>query len=61
MPKPPLPHIPGCDAAGIVEEIGSEVTSIAVGDEVVVNPAVSPVADIVKYGNNSPMGPGFMG
>jgi zinc-binding alcohol dehydrogenase/oxidoreductase len=60
MPKPPLPHIPGCDAAGIVEEIGSEVTSIAVGDEVVVNPAVSPVADIVKYGNNSPMGPGFM-
>jgi zinc-binding alcohol dehydrogenase/oxidoreductase len=60
MPKPPLPHIPGCDAAGIVEEIGSAVTTIAVGDEVVVNPAVSPVEDIVKYGNNSPMGPGFM-
>jgi zinc-binding alcohol dehydrogenase/oxidoreductase len=60
MPKPPLPHIPGCDAAGIVEEIGSEVTSVAVGDEVVVNPGVSPIEDIVKYGNNSPMGPGFM-
>jgi zinc-binding alcohol dehydrogenase/oxidoreductase len=60
MPKPPLPHIPGCDTAGIVDAVGSAVTSIAVGDEVVVNPGVSPVDEIVRYGNNSPMGPGFM-
>ena len=60
MPKPPLPHIPGCDVAGIVDAIGSKVTSVAVGDEVVVNPGVSPVEDIVRLGNNSPMGPGFM-
>lgn len=59
MPKPPLPHIPGCDVAGVVAAIGSDVTGVAVGDEVVVNPGVSPVADIVALGNDSPMGPGF--
>jgi NADPH:quinone reductase-like Zn-dependent oxidoreductase len=59
-PKPPLPHVPGCDVAGVVMAVGSDVTSVAVGDEVVVNPGVSPVADIDKWGNDSPMGPGFM-
>lgn len=60
MPKPPLPHVPGCDATGIVDRVGSEVRNVREGDEVVVNPAVSPVEDIVRYGNDSPMGPGFM-
>jgi NADPH:quinone reductase-like Zn-dependent oxidoreductase len=55
-----LPHIPGCDTAGIVDSVGSAVTNVSVGDEVVVNPGVSPVDEIVRYGNNSPMGPGFM-
>ena len=41
MPKPRVPHVPGCDGAGIVEEIGSAVVGVAVGDEVVLNPAVS--------------------
>ncbi|MEJ7721392.1 MAG: zinc-binding dehydrogenase [Ilumatobacteraceae bacterium] len=59
MPKPPLPHVPGCDVAGVVEEVGTAVTHVAAGDEVVVNPGVSPVADIVALGNDSPMGPGF--
>ena len=59
-PKPPVPHVPGCDVAGIVTAIGSAVTTVTVGDEVVVNPGVSPVADIEKWGNDSPMGPGFM-
>ena len=59
-PKPPLPHVPGCDVAGVVTAVGSDVTTVAVGDEVVVNPGVSPVADIEKWGNDSPMGPGFM-
>jgi NADPH:quinone reductase-like Zn-dependent oxidoreductase len=36
-----LPHVPGCDGAGIVAEVGPAVTSAAVGDEVVLNPAVS--------------------
>jgi NADPH:quinone reductase-like Zn-dependent oxidoreductase len=60
LPKPPLPHVPGCDVAGIVEAVGDAVTTIAVGDEVVINPGVSPVDDIVRLGNDSPMGPGFM-
>lgn len=41
LPRPPLPHVPGCDVAGVVEAVGDEVDSVAVGDEVVVNPAVS--------------------
>jgi zinc-binding alcohol dehydrogenase/oxidoreductase len=60
MPKPPLPHVPGCDVAGVVEEIGDAVRTVAVGDEVVVNPGVSPLEDIVALGNDSPMGDGFM-
>ena len=59
LPKPPLPHVPGCDVAGVVDEVGADVDRVAVGDEVVVNPGVSPVADIVALGNDSPMGPGF--
>ncbi len=60
MPRPPLPHVPGCDVAGVVEAVGPAVTNVAVGDEVVVNPGVSPVEDIVALGNDSPLGPGFM-
>jgi zinc-binding alcohol dehydrogenase/oxidoreductase len=60
MPKPPLPHVPGCDVAGIVVEVGPLVTHVAVGDEVVVNPGVSPVEEIIALGNDAPMGPGFM-
>jgi NADPH:quinone reductase-like Zn-dependent oxidoreductase len=40
--------------------VGSAVSHVHVGDEVVVNPGVSPMEDIVALGNNSPMGPGFM-
>src|SRR3989344_5491559 len=36
----PLPHISGSDAAGIVEEINGE-SSLKVGQEVVLNPAIS--------------------
>ncbi|MGD9702647.1 MAG: zinc-binding dehydrogenase [Acidimicrobiia bacterium] len=60
LPKPPLPHVPGCDVAGIVDAVGSDVTHVQPGDEVVVNPGVSPIADIVALGNDSPMGDGFM-
>lgn len=60
MPKPPLPHVPGCDVTGVVDAVGGEVTHVAVGDEVVINPGVSPVHEIVALGNDSPMGDGFM-
>lgn len=60
MPKPPLPHVPGCDVAGVVDAVGEAVTHVGVGDEVVINPSVSPVDDIVHLGNDSPMGDGFM-
>jgi NADPH:quinone reductase-like Zn-dependent oxidoreductase len=33
----PFPHISGTDAAGVVEAVGSEVSKVRVGDEVVVN------------------------
>jgi alcohol dehydrogenase len=36
-----LPHVSGTDAAGIVEDVGSEVRDVKVGDEVMVNGAFS--------------------
>jgi NADPH2:quinone reductase len=39
--KIPLPHIPGCDAAGVVSEIGDSVTNVSVGDRVLINPSIS--------------------
>jgi NADPH:quinone reductase-like Zn-dependent oxidoreductase len=39
--KIPLPHIPGCDAAGIVSEVGEGVTNVSVGDRVLMNPSIS--------------------
>lgn len=36
-----LPHILGCDAAGHVAELGSDVTEVEVGDRVVVNPGIA--------------------
>ncbi len=59
-PAPPVPHVPGCDVAGVVDEVGDDVTHLSTGDEVVINPGVSPLSDIVSLGDNSPLGPGFM-
>ena len=59
LPRPPLPHVPGCDVAGVVESVGEGVTHVAPGDEVVVNPAVSPLEAVVALGVDSPLGRGF--
>ena len=37
----PLPHIPGSDGAGIIAEVGSNVTSVKVGDRVLISPGLS--------------------
>ena len=41
LPKPHVPHVPGADGAGVVEAVGERVEGFSVGDEVVLNPAVS--------------------
>jgi len=58
-PRPHLPHVPGCDVAGVVETVGAGVTGVRVGDEVVVNPAVAPIEAIVALGDDAPLGRGF--
>lgn len=39
--RPTYPHIMGSDAAGMVESVGSAVTSVRPGDHVVINPGIS--------------------
>ena len=36
--KVPLPMIPGCDAAGVIAEVGNDVTGWQAGDRVLVDP-----------------------
>ncbi|MDQ2758260.1 MAG: alcohol dehydrogenase catalytic domain-containing protein [Actinomycetota bacterium] len=36
----PIPYLPGHEATGVVEELGDGVTSVAVGDRVVVEPTL---------------------
>jgi NADPH:quinone reductase-like Zn-dependent oxidoreductase len=59
QPRPALPHVPGCDVAGVVEAVGERVTGTAVGDEVVVNPSVLPVDSVIAHGDDAPMYPGL--
>lgn len=58
-PRPRLPHVSGCDVAGVVAEVGDAVAGVAVGDEVVLNPAVAPLDAVVALGNDAPLGRGF--
>ena len=59
LPRPPLPHVPGCDVAGVVDTVGADVVGVAPGDEVVVNPAVSCRRCRVCLAGESPLCPSF--
>lgn len=59
LPRPHLPHVPGCDVAGVIEAVGSDVKGFEVGQEVVVNPSVCPIATVVAHGDDAPMYPGL--
>jgi len=37
----PKPHVLGSDAAGVIAEVGANVTGVNVGDEVIINPGLS--------------------
>ena len=41
LPKPHLPHVAGADGAGVVDVVGSSVSSVIPGQEVVINPSIS--------------------
>ncbi len=47
--KPPLPYIPGSEASGIVEAIGSGVTGLAVGDAVMCGGMGGQFAEVNNY------------
>jgi NADPH:quinone reductase-like Zn-dependent oxidoreductase len=57
-PTPPVPHVPGGDAAGVVSEVGAEVTGVAVGDEVVVDPTICLPEAIEELGIDAPVAKG---
>lgn len=43
MPGFAFPHIPGMDVAGTVVEVGADVSSVSVGERVVIDPSLSGV------------------
>jgi NADPH:quinone reductase-like Zn-dependent oxidoreductase len=45
MPGMTLPHIAGMDVVGTIRAVGSDVTRVAVGDRVVIDPSLSEVPD----------------
>lgn len=60
QPKPPaFPHVPGCDAAGVVDGVGREVEHWTDGDEVVVNPTITSIEALARYGVDAPAAPGM--
>lgn len=59
LPRPPLPHVPGCDVAGVVDAVGEGVDAALVGAEVVVNPSVSCRRCRWCLAGDSPLCPSF--
>ena len=60
LPKPPsFPHVPGSDAAGIIDAVGPGVTLWSVGDEVVMEAGVTSHESILQLGVESVTDPGL--
>ncbi|MEM9878877.1 MAG: zinc-binding dehydrogenase [Pseudomonadota bacterium] len=48
-----LPHIAGMDVVGTISEVGANVTSVAVGDRVVIDPSMHSVPDGSTYAGDN--------
>jgi NADPH-dependent curcumin reductase CurA len=48
-PTPPLPYIPGFEAAGVIETVGEGVTKFKTGDRVYVNTFLGAYAELVVH------------
>lgn len=55
----PLPHVPGSDVAGIVDQVGSGVAGWKPGDEVVIDPSLNPVEDEFTRRGERSLSPSF--
>ena len=55
----PLPHVPGSDVAGVVDEVGPQVEGWRPGDAVVVDPALNPVEDEFTRRGERTLSPAF--
>lgn len=56
LPKPKsFPHVPGADGAGVVDAVGEGVERWSLGDEVVINSAITSWEAIEELGVDSPL------
>jgi NADPH2:quinone reductase len=55
----PLPHVPGSDVAGVVDQVGPGVTGWTTGDAVLVDPALNPVEDEFTRRGERSLSPAF--
>lgn len=60
QPRPPaFPHVPGSDVAGVIDALGDGVTEWTVGDEVVMEAAVTSHRAILERGIDNVVDPGM--
>ncbi len=55
----PLPHVPGSDVAGVVDQVGPGATDWKPGDAVLVDPSLNPVEDEFTRRGERSLSPAF--